>query len=231
MIGVRWRRQTKSKRRVNMKWMWMVVLVVLAGVVEGRAETQTLQVWGSGSVVYAQAVLGNPMMANHTMTARVRFVNESTGAATNWVPRTEIGKTSVATTQMTRKEGSWRAEAEYTVGCPVHRYDSFLTRLLQFKIGFSLNCMYKIPGTESIAYTLQGQPYYVAKYSKVPGCYIACAVQDASVFTTPYSYGKASDNIQFRYWWMSILGYKTCLDYSEANRNSCYQGSCGEFVQ
>lgn len=213
-----------------MKMPLGVVLVLLMAV-ECRAETQNLQVWGYGSVVYAQAVLGNPSMANHTMTARVRFVNETTGTATSWVPRTEIGKTSVATIQMTRKEGSWRAEADYTVGCPVHRYDSFLTRLVQFKIGYSLNCMYKIPNTDSIAYTMQGQPYYVAKYSKVPGCYIACAVQDATAFTTDWARGKASDNIQFRYWWMSVLGYKTCLDYYEANRNTCYQGSCGEFTQ
>lgn len=214
-----------------MKSLWGVVLAFFMLVGRGLAETPNLQVSGSGSVVYAQATLSNPIMANHTLTARVRFVNETTGAATSWIAVSKIGTTSVATTQMTRKEGNWRAEADYTTSCPQGRYNSFLTRLLQFKIGYSLNCMYKIPGTESIAYTMQGQPYYVAKYSKVPGCYIACAVQDATVFTTAYSYGKASDNIQFRYWWMSILGYKTCLDYYESSRNSCYQGSCGEFTQ
>src|SRR5262245_24584736 len=84
-----------KKGREQMKALVMVVVGLLMAV-GAKAETQTLQVWGSGSVVYAQAVLGSPIMANHSMTARVRFVGPS-GSATPWVSVTRVGATSIAT--------------------------------------------------------------------------------------------------------------------------------------
>lgn len=215
-----------------MKRLWMVVGLLVGMVSSGLAQTINQQVSNSGSYINGQATMGDSRMSTHTLTVKSRFVNVTTGSATAWVTRSVRGSTVSQTISMYRSAGTYRMETNYNIYCPQGLLNANFSKATGFTIGYSFNCLYKIPNTTAISYDQNGNPYYVAKYDLVPGCNVSCQVPRQSTWTTPYYKGKADDNIQVRYWWLNVGGYwQTCLDYFEFSRNSCYQGNCGEFTQ